>query len=200
MLETAFVPLVQTYGKIGLTAVMIVQTIIAPIPSEALLIFAGAVMNIWDVLIFGGTGLIIGSIIAFYIAKKGGRPIVEKLIGEKWTSIMDDWVSKHGTKAILFTRIVPVIPFDLVSYVGGITKLEFSNYIIATVIGAIPRILVLAYAGSLFNTFFVSVGGTLELIFVIGIVGFVVLAYIDRKGYIEKLKNIILNKLVGFIR
>ena len=196
MFETALVSLVQSYGQIGLTLVMIVQTLIAPIPSEALLVFAGAVMNIYDVLLFGGSGLIIGSIIAYYIANRGGRPVVVKIIGEKWTKMMDRWVSKNGTKAILFTRVIPIIPFDLVSYVSGITPLRFHNYIIATIIGAIPRVLFLAYVGSLFGSVFVTLGWALEILFVLAITGFIFLAYLDRKGYIERLENTIIGRLV----
>lgn len=194
--ETALIAMVQSYGRIGLTLVMIAQTLIAPIPSEALLAFAGAVMGLYDVVIFGGLGLIIGSIIAFYIARRGGRPIVVKIIGEKWTRIMDDWVSRNGTKAILFTRVVPIIPFDLVSYVSGITPIKFQNYLVATVIGAIPRTLFLAYLGSMLGSVFVSFGGTIEIVFVIGIVGFIALAYLDRKGYIGQLEKTIIGKLI----
>lgn len=196
LFETALVSLVQSYGQIGLTVVMIVQTLIAPIPSEALLMFAGAVMPLQDVLVFGGLGLIVGSVIAFYIARKGGRPIVVKLLGEKWTKLMDDWVTTNGTKAILLTRVVPIIPFDLVSYVSGITPLKFQNYLAATILGAIPRIIFFAYVGSLMGEFFVSLGGTLEIIFAIGIIGFIVIAYLDRKGYLGQVENTILGKLV----
>jgi uncharacterized membrane protein YdjX (TVP38/TMEM64 family) len=196
LFETALVSLVESYGQIGLTLVMIVQTIIAPIPSEALLLFAGAVMPLYDVLIFGGLGLIVGSIIAFNIAKRGGRPVVVNIIGEKWTNIMDDWMSRNGTKAILVTRIIPVVPFDLVSYVSGITPIKFRNYLIATVIGAIPRILFLAYVGSLLGSTFMVFGGTLEIMFVVAIGGFMGLAYLDRKGYLGRLENTILGRLV----
>ena len=58
--------MIAAYGQIGLLIVMIIQTIIAPIPSEALLIFSGAIgIKIIDIVIFGGLGTIIGSIIAF---------------------------------------------------------------------------------------------------------------------------------------
>ena len=196
LFETALVSLVQSYGQIGLTVVMIVQTLIAPIPSEALLMFAGAIMPLHDVLVFGGLGLILGSIIAFYIARRGGRPLVVKVIGEKWTKIMDDWVTRNGTKAVLLTRVVPIIPFDLVSYVSGITPIKLRNYIIATMVGAVPRVIFLAYIGSLLGGVFVSVGGTLEVIFAIGIIGFITLAYLDRKGYIGQFENTILGKLI----
>ncbi len=196
LFETALVALVETYGKLGLTAVMIVQTIIAPIPSEALLLFAGAVMNIYDVLVFGGAGLIIGSVIAFFIAKRGGRPVVVKMIGEKWIDSVDTWVSKNGAKAILFTRLIPVIPFDLISYVSGVTSISFREYFITTVIGAIPRTLFLAYAGSLAGGLIVSLGAGIDIVFAVGIVGFIALAYLERKGYISNLENTIIGRVV----
>jgi uncharacterized membrane protein YdjX (TVP38/TMEM64 family) len=175
---------------------MIIQTIIAPIPSEALLVFAGAFFSIYDVLVFGGIGLIVGSVIAFHIARRGGRPVVVKIIGEKWTDVMDDWVSRNGTKAILFTRIVPIIPFDLVSYVSGITPMSFSEYLIATIIGAIPRILLLAYVGGVLGETFVGFGGTLDIVFVVGIIGLTGLAYLDSKGYLGQVEDTIVGKLV----
>jgi len=196
LFETALVALVGAYGKLALTAVMIIQTIIAPIPSEALLMFAGAVMNIWDVLVFGGLGLIIGSVIAFYIARRGGRPIVTKMIGDKWTDNVDSWVSRNGTKAILFTRLIPVIPFDLISYVSGVTSMSFRDYFAATVIGAIPRCLVLAYAGSLAGGILASVGVGIEIVFAIGIVGIIALLYLERKGYIGNLENTIIGRVI----
>lgn len=197
LLETALIALIETYGNIGLAAVMIVQTIIAPIPSEALLMFAGAIgMDIFDVLIFGGSGLVIGSVIAFFIARRGGRSVVVKIIGERWTDSVDAWVSKNGTKAILFTRLIPVIPFDLISYVSGVTSIRFRDYFVATVIGAIPRTIFLAYAGSLVGGLLVSLGAGIEIVFIIGIVGLTGILYLEKKGYIGNLENTIIGRVI----
>jgi len=189
--------IIQSYGSLGLLVVMIIQTIIAPIPSEALLMFSGAIgIKIFDIVLFGGLGLIIGSIIAFYLARIGGKPIIEKLIGKKWVGRVDRWVEENGTKAIFLTRLVPIIPFDLISYMAGITKLEFKNYIFATVLGAFPRSLLLAIMGLSMKEFLTFIGFGLELTFIIGIVGFIVLAYLDRKGYLGFIENKIVNKII----
>ena len=188
---------IQTYGSFGLLVVMIIQTIIAPIPSEALLMFAGAIgIKLFDIVIFGGLGLIIGSIIAFYLARIGGKPIINKLIGKKWVGRVDRWVEKKGTKAIFLTRLVPVIPFDLISYMAGITKLEFKNYLLATVLGAFPRSLLLAIMGLSMKEILTFIGFGLEMTFVIGILGFIVLAYLDRRGYLGFIETKIVNKLI----
>ena len=190
--------MIESYGQIGLLIVMIVQTIIAPIPSEALLVFSGAIgIKVIDIVIFGGLGTIIGAVIAFYIARVGGKPIIAKLIGNKWVGHVDRWVERNGTKAIFFTRLVPIIPFDLISYMSGITKLKFRNYLFATVIGAFPRCLMLAVMGFYAKGLLSFFGIGLEIIFMIGILGFIILAYMDRKGYIDILGNSIVKRIIN---
>jgi len=189
--------MVETYGNMGLMAVMVIQTLIAPIPSEAVLAFSGAILGFQDVLVFGGAGLIIGSVIAFFIARYGGRPIVSRMVGDKWIDSIDGWVTKNGMKSILFTRTIPIIPFDLISYVSGITSMKFRDYFIATVIGAIPRVIILAYLGSVFGEVIFYFGLGMDFLLVSGLVAFFTLAYMDRKGYIGNLENTIIGKMMG---
>lgn len=197
MFEEFLQTMVQSYGSLGLMAVMIIQTIIAPIPSEALIMFAGVIgISLFNIVIFGGLGLIIGSVIAFYIARLGGKPIVIKMIGEKWLNRVDRWVEKNGTAAIFFTRLIPIIPFDLISYMAGITKLQFKYYLIATVFGAFPRSLILAVIGISLKEILMFIGISLEMIFAIGIIGFIILAYLDRKGHLSYLGDIIIRKII----
>jgi len=195
--DTALNFLVAEYGNVGLTLVMILQTIIAPIPSEAVLMFAGAIgMNVFDVMLYGGLGTIIGSAFAFFVSRYGGRPIVTKLVGDKWIGRIDGWITKYGRKAIFVSRLLPIVPFDLISYTSGLTSMSFADYFVATSIGALPRCLFLAYAGLLAGDMMRSLGASLEIIFMLGIVGFFAFAYMERKGYIDRLKDIIIGKLV----
>jgi len=190
LLEELLNSVIATYGPVGLLFVMTLQTIIAPIPSEALLIFAGAIgISLFNVTIFGGIGLILGAVIAFFIGRHGGRPIVEKLLGKKWLNSVNGWVDRNGAKSILFTRLIPFIPFDLISYISGMTSLSFHTYLIATVIGAFPRCFILAAMGTAVKDFFSFLGIGIELTFLTGIVGLITIAYLDNRGYLEALKN-----------
>jgi len=189
--------MIASYGQIGLLIVMVVQTIIAPIPSEVLLLFAGAIgISLIDVTIFGGSGLLIGAVIAFLIARYGGRSIVEKLLGKKWTVAIDMWVTENGGKAIFFTRLVPFIPFDLISYISGVTSLSFKSYFIATLLGAFPRCLMLAALGGVAGGFLIFLGLGIDLIMVIGMVSFVLLAYLERKGYLGTVEDGIIGRVI----
>ena len=197
MFEVFLNSIIQSYGSLGLLVVMIIQTIIAPIPSEALLMFSGAIgIKIFDIVIFGGLGLIIGSVIAFYIARRGGKPIIVKLIGKKWINRVDNWIEKKGAITILFTRLIPIIPFDLISYMAGITRLSFKYYLLATVLGAFPRSFLLAIMGVSLKETLTFIGIGLDLIFMIGIIGFIVLAYCDRKGYLGIIEKNIIEKII----
>lgn len=197
MLEAVLNSVIQTHGPLGLVVAMIIQTIIAPIPSEALVIFAGAIgIGVWTIVVFAGIGSIVGAIIAFFIGRKGGKPIVEKLLGEKWVNHVDGWVEENGAKAILFTRLIPIIPFDLISYISGVTSLSFKKYFFATLIGAFPRCLMLALIGSTAGGVLRFIGVGLELTILIGTVGLIVLIFLDRKGYIGGIKRIIIGKVM----
>lgn len=189
--------MIQSYGSWGLLVVMIIQTIIAPIPSEALLMFSGMIgIDLLKIVLFGGSGLIIGSIIAFYISRLGGKPIITKLIGEKWIGRVDRWVERNGAKAIFFTRLIPIIPFDLISYMSGITKLEFKYYLLATVLGAFPRSFILAVIGVSMGEVFNTIGISLGMTFTIGIIGFIFLAYVERKGHLDFLEKFVITKIM----
>lgn len=196
MFESMITSVVEAYGQFGLFAVMVIQTIIAPIPSEGVLIFVGAIgMSLVDIIIYGGLGLIVGSVIAFFVGRHGGKPIVKKILGEKWTSRVDGWVDNHGGKAILLTRLVPILPFDLISYISGVTSIKFSTYLLATALGAFPRCLVLAFLGAIAGNTLMMIGLGLDLIFIIGVCGLVLFAYLDRKGYFDALRK----KITGML-
>ena len=147
-----FVNPVYNLGIIGIflfVLIMGVQGLLVPLPSEIVLLATGM---IWD-WFFGGIMGIIGSMVAgllcYYISKRGGRPLAEKFVGAKTIEIADKFIKKHGTKAIIITRFIPIIPFDVISYTAGIVDIDVKKYSIGTLIGSIFRAFFYATLGSL---------------------------------------------------
>ncbi|MCD6402700.1 MAG: VTT domain-containing protein [Candidatus Aenigmarchaeota archaeon] len=197
MLESLMSSLIQAYGNFGLFIVMVVQTIIAPIPSEALIVFAGSLgLGIMNIIVFAGSGMVLGSVIAFWIARWGREAIVERLIGKRWLKPVDKWVNKHGTFAILAARLVPVIPFDLVSYVSGLTSLKFSRYLIATILGAYPRTALLALLGIGTNKTLTFFGLDYDSIVFLITIGIIVILVMEKYGIIEKIEDTVWKKVL----
>jgi len=137
------------YGQIGLFVAMVVASVISPIPNEVNLAFAGMTMDPVSVAISGALGSTVGGILCFYIARLGGRPLAEKFVKKETIASADGWFQRRGKWAILLGRFIPFVPFDVVSYFSGLTKISISTFAFLTFMGSIPRCLFYAYIGEL---------------------------------------------------
>ncbi|MFX0047033.1 MAG: TVP38/TMEM64 family protein [Candidatus Hermodarchaeota archaeon] len=147
-----FVNPIWALGYLGILlfiVIMAIQGLIVPIPSEVVLLATGM---IWGWL-FGGIMGIIGSMAAsllcFYISRRGGRPLAKKFVGESGLAMADKLINKYGIKAIIVSRFIPFISFDVISYASGLIDIDIKKYSIGTLIG------------SIFRAFFYSIWGAL---------------------------------------
>lgn len=149
----------------------------APITSIALMVLQslvplapGVVITVTNAWIFGWqhgamyswVGALLGAAIDFGLARWYGRPVVERFTSSYWLKVVDTYLQRHGIIAVVISRIIPVIPFKLVSYGAGLTIFSFRQYIIATGIGQIPAIVLYSILGQHFlrnvqATFWVTV-------------------------------------------
>ncbi|MFH8080567.1 MAG: TVP38/TMEM64 family protein [Candidatus Aenigmatarchaeota archaeon] len=197
MFEEFIYHLLIKYGYIGIFALMILQTIFVIIPSEAVITLSGALgLNQKNVIIVTSLGLIIGSIIAFFISRYFGRRFVKRLIGEEFVSEVDDWIERNGTKAILIARLVPLIPFDLISYVAGLTRIDFKKYLFATIAGMIPRIIFLVFVGDTAKRILSIIGMGVDFILLFGIIGIILIIFLERRGYLRGVKSFVLRGII----
>ncbi len=189
--------LLTTYGYIGLFLLMVLQTILVVIPSEAVIALSGTLgLEATKVILITVAGLLIGAIIAFFISRYFGRGVVIRLLGEEWIDEVDRWIEINGGKAILIARLVPLIPFDLVSYVSGLTKIDFKKYLLATIIGMFPRIIFLIYLGSTAKSILSIIGVGIDFILIFGTLGIIFLIYLDRKGHLSGVRSFVLKRVV----
>ncbi|UYP46254.1 hypothetical protein NEF87_002539 [Candidatus Lokiarchaeum ossiferum] len=135
-------------------ALMVIQSLIAPIPSELILLSGSIIFGFWKGTVLGVIGSMLSAAITYYVANKGGRSILEatgdKLsIADKIIGIMDEWIEKWGIWAIIVGRAVPVIMFDPISYAAGLSNIKAKQYYIATAVGSVPRALFFSYLGSI---------------------------------------------------
>ncbi len=133
---------------------MVLQSLIAPIPSELILLSGAMIFGFWWGTLLGVLGSMLSAWITFYVSNKGGRVILEaagEKMGfvDKFILVMDDWISRWGLWAIIVGRAVPVIMFDPVSYAAGISNIKWNHYTVATLIGSIPRALFYSWMGIL---------------------------------------------------
>lgn len=108
-------------------------------------LFPGAVITAAGGAVFGvalGTlltvlGATIGATIAFRVGRRLGRTEVERIAGTR-LGALDGWVTRHGFVAVLYARLIPVLPFNALNYAAGVTGVGRREYVLATLIGIVP--------------------------------------------------------------
>jgi len=87
--------------------------------------------------IYTVVGSAAGAAIAFLLARFLGRDFVESMVG-KQVVICCECSEALLTRVIFFSRLLPLISFDVVSYGAGLTRMSLRNFILATILGFIP--------------------------------------------------------------
>jgi len=141
---------VNSFGFLSILAfliLVIVEVIIAPIPSLVLYAAGGVIFGTF----WGGTaallGNILGAIFAFKIAQRYGRRYVEKSINKKKLIIFDKFSKKYGGYTIFLLRLNPLTSSDIFSYLAGLTQMPLKHVALGTALGLAPIAYVESYIG-----------------------------------------------------
>ncbi len=134
-------------------AFQVLQVLIAPIPGELLQIAGGYVYGIWKGTLYSMLGIYSGSIIAFYIARWLGWPLLQRFLpADRMAHLSLLLNSQKSITGIFIVFLIPGIPKDILSYVAGATPINFAGFFIAASLGRLPGIFMSAYIGSSVQT------------------------------------------------
>ena len=123
--------------------------VVAFVPASLLTLGAGAIFGIVDGVIYVFVAATIGSCLAFLVSRYLARSAVErKLAGKPKFSAIDRAVAAEGLKIVFLLRLTPAVPFNLLNYALGLTRVSFADYAIASV-GMLPGTLLYVYSGKL---------------------------------------------------
>lgn len=144
-----FVASYGVYAALVSFALMILQSVAAPLPAF-LLTFANAnLFGWWQGAILSWTSAMAGAAMCFYIARVLGRDVVAKITSKAGVEQIDEFFEKYGKNAILICRLLPFVSFDYVSFAAGLTSMSFGSFMVATGIGQLPATLIYSYVGSM---------------------------------------------------
>ena len=118
-------------------AVMAVTAVIIPIPGPPLFVIAGAIFGPVMGTVYAVVGSVAGAVIAFLLARFLGRDFVESLVG-KQVVICCECSEGLLAKIVFFSRLLPLISFDVVSYGAGLTRMSLRSFTLATLLGLLP--------------------------------------------------------------
>jgi uncharacterized membrane protein YdjX (TVP38/TMEM64 family) len=140
---------IDSAGPLGPVAFVVLYVVLT------VLFFPGAVLTAAGGAAFGaalGTvlaviGATIGASGAFLIGRRAGREQVEQIAGGRIGTI-DRWLARRGFLAVLYVRLIPVIPFNALNYAAGVTAVRTRDYVLGTALGVVPGAFAYAALGS----------------------------------------------------
>lgn len=143
-------------GVMGVFWGMFLESAYIPVPSEIILPYAGYLVFIGratmlEAMIAGLAGSLVGSVVAYWIARYGGRPLVERygkyiFLRKHEIDRAQAWFARHGDGAVFFGRLLPAIR-TFISFPAGVAEMPLGRFILFSFLGALPWTVLFTYFG-----------------------------------------------------
>ena len=109
--------LIMDFGDVGVFIAMFLESSIIPIPSEVIILGAGAVgIPVMSILISGALGSTLGAIVGYLLGRYAALPVILKfgkfiLIKPHHIYRAEAFAKKYGVWSVLIGRVLPIVPF-----------------------------------------------------------------------------------------
>lgn len=117
---------------------MVLQSIIAPLPGSLVAAANGVVFGVWWGTLLSWLGGLLGGSLSFLIARKYGRDVVARFVERSHLERADRLGATDGFWLVLVARLIPLISFDLISYLAGLSRMRYRQFLLATAVGMLP--------------------------------------------------------------
>ena len=150
------IDLINATGYVGIFLAMLVEGVFTPIPSELIMPFAGYVaytgeLNFILVVVIGSLGAMAGSFIAYLLAERLGRPIINRYgvffgLDQEKMEYAEKWFGRWGVWGIFIGHSLPGIR-SIISFPAGLSRMDRRKFAVFTFAGAMTWNTVLVTAG-----------------------------------------------------
>src|SRR5690606_25642220 len=133
------------WGFVVLLALMLMQTILAFLPSLVLMVVA--VLSYGPLLggLLAWSGMLLAATLGYAIGRGLGVATVDRLLGPATEKKMMRFVDRYGIWGVIAGRISPVLSTDAVSIVAGVGRMRYLHFIAATAAGTLPLTVLVAW-------------------------------------------------------
>jgi membrane protein DedA with SNARE-associated domain len=146
---------IDAAGLAGVFVLMLLESALVPVPSEATMLFAGfnvseGNMTLFGIVAAGVLGNLVGSWLAYALGYFGRIELLDRNrlihVSPKHLATADRWFERHGDATVFFTRMLPIIR-TFISLPAGVARMPFWRFTVLTLLGCIPWVLMLAIIG-----------------------------------------------------
>ncbi len=130
---------------VGFYTISCVLLIPASIPTLA----AGFLFGVFEGSVTAMIGGAAGAIAAFWIGRIATDGRIQNRTGRNhWLTALDNAAGEQGFKVVLLARLSPMAPYAILNYALGLTKVSFRAYLLGTVVGVLPGMVMYVYVGA----------------------------------------------------
>lgn len=140
---------VGSLGYLGVAVLIAVENLFPPLPLELILPLAGQVagqgqLSVVGVMVAATAGSVAGALILYALASRFGEARLRRLIGRFGGLLLLDeadldrargWFDRHGARAVLIGRVVPVVR-GVVSIPAGLAQMPLGRFVAYTALGS----------------------------------------------------------------
>ncbi|MDP2789762.1 MAG: TVP38/TMEM64 family protein [bacterium] len=140
---------VQQFGAAGPLAIIgfiALEVVIAPIPGGFIPITVGALFGVWPGVLYTWLGNVIGSLLAFALARYVGRPLVTRFVKPTTLERLDTFLHR-SPKLIWLVYMVPVFPIDIITFAVGLSAIPFRRFVLVMTVGFVVSQIILTTVG-----------------------------------------------------
>ena len=146
---------IDATGLVGIFVLMTLESACIPVPSEAIMLFAGFNVSEGDLSMFGvvaagSLGNLAGSLIAYAAGYYGRIELLDRNkfihVNRRHLEWADRWFERHGSATVFFTRMLPIVR-TFISLPAGVARMPLGRFVVFTLAGSIPWVLLLAIIG-----------------------------------------------------
>ncbi len=195
------VEIITNLGYFGIYLGMIIDSTGFPIPSQAVMGFAGYLVykgtfNIWFASLAGALGNVTGGTVIYFLSKRFGRSFVKKFgkyikFTEKDMNDADNWFSKWGDELVFFAQLVPGLR-TVISVPAGIWKVKMYKFLPYLFGGCYVYSFIMAFLGYKFGSNWEKIGYYMDTfenityLILFLIISYFVYRYVKKKKKEEK--------------
>lgn len=140
------------WGPVAVGVAVTLATLLF-LPTTVPLLAAGALFGVGTGLVTGWIGLGVGMSVAYWLARGVLRERLRKRYGDSaLLKKTDEALEREGWKYVMTLRMMPITPFPLLNYLFGLTKIRYRTYILSSLAGLSPEMVLYVLLGDAAGT------------------------------------------------
>jgi len=117
-------------------------------PAEIVDAAAGFVYGFFPALILMSVGWLLSGLLCFAVGRSLARPLLDRWFGTARFERTEAAIERGGATLLLAVRLIPIVPFSLVSYAAGAARVPTWRFAWTTVVGYLPLTALAVYFGT----------------------------------------------------